>query len=65
MSGKIDPEAMKPTTVQSFFYSGRNPAVMTWGGRNAEGGQIAAPAASESRVTKEGPAVSPDEGLRY
>ena len=65
MSGKIDPEAMEPTTVQSAVLSDRNPAVTRWGGTEADGGQIAAPAASESRVTKEGAAVSADEGLKY
>lgn len=65
MSGEIDPEAMQPTTVQSFDLSDRNPAVTTWGGTEAEGGQIATPAATESRATPEGPGVSPDEGLKY
>ena len=65
MSGKIDPEGMEPTTVQSAVLSDRNPAVTRWGGTDAEGGQIAAPAESEQRVSKEGPAVSADEGLKY
>jgi hypothetical protein len=65
MSEKIDPEAMQPSTEQAFFYSDRNPAVMNWGGTDADGGQIASPAVSEQRVTPEGPAVSPDAGLKY
>jgi hypothetical protein len=63
MSGKIDPEAMLPTTVQSFDQSPRNPAVENWGGTDAEGGLVPSPAAAEARVTPEGPAVSPDVGL--
>jgi hypothetical protein len=65
MSGKIDPEAMEPSTVQAFELSDRNPAVANWGGTDAEGGQVPTPAASEQRVTPEGPAVSPDAGLQY
>jgi hypothetical protein len=65
MSGKIDPEAMKPTTEQSFNFSDRNPAVTNWGGTDAEGGQIGAPATSEQRVTPESPTVPADEGLKY
>ena len=61
MSGKINPEAMEPTTYQSFDESPRDPAVEEWG---EGGGLIPSPAASESRVTKEGPAVSPDAGLQ-
>jgi hypothetical protein len=62
MSEKINPEAAEPTTVQSFELSERNPAVGEWG---EGGGQVAAPAAAESRVTPEGAAVSPDAGLKY
>ena len=65
MSGKLDPEAATPSTVQSFDMSDRNPAVETWGGTDAEGGQIATPPVAEQRVTPEGPAVSADEGLKY
>jgi hypothetical protein len=65
MSEKINPEAMEPSTEQSFFLSDRNPAVAEWGGTDAEGGQIASPMPSEQRVTREGPAVSPDAGLEY
>ncbi|HEY1657992.1 MAG TPA: hypothetical protein VGG14_06580 [Candidatus Sulfotelmatobacter sp.] len=62
MSG-IDPEAATPTTTQAFEQSDRNPPVAYWGGADAEGGQIAAPASSESRVTQAGPALSPNAGL--
>ncbi len=65
MSEKIDPEAMEPSTEQSFFYSDRNPPVTEWGGTDAGGGQIASPAPSEQRVTPNSPAVSPDAGLKY
>jgi len=65
MNGKIDPEAMQPATEQSFNMSDRNPVVGNWGGTDAEGGQIAYPAATESRMTPEGKAVSPDAGLKY
>jgi len=65
MSGKIDPEAAVPTTVQSFELSDRNPAVGDWGGTDAEGGQVASPAASEARVTPEGKAVPANAGLKY
>jgi hypothetical protein len=62
MSGKIDPGAAVPTTIQSFEQSDRNPAVATWG---EGGGQIASPSVTEIRMTPEGPAVSPDAGLLY
>jgi len=62
MSSKIDPEAAQPSTVQSFELSDRNPAVAEWG---EGGGQVETPAASESRVTPEGAAVSPEAGLKY
>lgn len=62
MSGKIDPEAMEPSTVQSFEYSDRNPAVTEWG---QGGGQLESPAEAEARVTPEGPAVPSDAGLKY
>jgi len=60
----IDPEAAQPTTQQSFEQSNRNPAVANWGGADAEGGLIPAPASSASRVTPPAPAVSPNAGLR-
>ncbi|HTW58864.1 MAG TPA: hypothetical protein VMD99_12105 [Terriglobales bacterium] len=65
MSEKINPEAMEPSTVQSFAFSDRNPAVTEWGGTDAEGGLVPSPAGSESRVTPEGAAVSPNTGLKY
>jgi hypothetical protein len=65
MSEKINPEAMEPSTEQSFFFSDRNPAVTEWGGTDAVGGQIESPVPTEQRVTPEGPAVSPDTGLKY
>lgn len=65
MSDKIDPEAAKPATVQSFDLSDRNPVVTLPGGPDAEGGQIASPDAAEQRVTPEGPAVPADGGLKY
>ncbi len=54
MSTQINPESAQPTTVQSFEQSDRNPPVNNWEG---DGGQIPAPASSESRVT---PSSSPD-----
>jgi len=63
MSG-INPEAATPTTTQSFELSDRNPPVANWGGVDAEGGLIATPASSESRVTPAGPRVSPNAGLK-
>ena len=62
MSNKIDPEAANPTTKQDFDFSDRNPAVMSWG---SGGGQQESPSPKESRVTPEGPAISPDAGLSY
>lgn len=56
MSSAINPELAQPSTPQAFEQSDRNPAVTSWGGTDAEGGQIAAPGPSESRVTKSGPA---------
>ena len=46
MSAKVNPEAMEPTTYQSFDESPRNPAVGEWG---EGGGGIPSPAASEAR----------------
>jgi len=65
MSEKINPEAAEPTTIQSANMSDRNPPVTSLGGTDAEGGLIASPASGEGRVTAEGPAVSPDAGLKY
>ena len=65
MSEKLNPEAAQPATVQSFEFSDRDPAVANWGGTDAEGGQVPAPAGLEERVTPEGPAVPADTGLKY
>jgi hypothetical protein len=64
MKTGIDPEAARPTTTQSFAESDRNPAVTNWGGADAGGGQIPGPPSAASRVTKPGPALSPNTGLR-
>ena len=63
MSSVINPEAAEPTSTQGFEQSDRNPPVANWGGADAGGGQLPAPAASESRVTQPGPAPSADAGL--
>jgi hypothetical protein len=62
MSSKIDPEAAQPTTKQDFELNDRNPAVMNWGN---EGGLVESPLGAESRVAQEGPAISPNTGLKY
>jgi hypothetical protein len=64
MSSAINPEAAQPTTTQAFEQSDRNPPVTNWGGTDAGGGQVPAPAGSESRVTAPGPAPSADAGLQ-
>jgi hypothetical protein len=64
MGNVINPEAAEPSGTQAFEQSDRNPAVADWGGTDAEGGQVAAPAASESRVTQPGPAPSANAGLQ-
>jgi hypothetical protein len=64
MSSAINPEAAQPTTTQAFEQSDRNPAVTEFGGTDAGGGQLPAPAASESRVTPPGPAPSANAGLQ-
>jgi hypothetical protein len=61
MSTQVNPEAATPATTQSFEQSDRNPPVATFG---ESGGQIPAPASSESRVTEPGPTVSPNAGLQ-
>jgi hypothetical protein len=63
MSGAIDPEAATPSVPQAFEQSDRNPAVTEFGGTDAGGGPLPAPASSESRVTQPGPAPSADAGL--
>jgi len=64
MNGVINPEAAQPTTTQAFEQSNRNPPVTNWGEADAEGGQVPAPADSESRVTQPGPAPSANAGLQ-
>ena len=64
MSSVINPEAAEPSTTQAFEQSDRNPAVTEFGGTDAGGGQLPAPAASESRVTPPGPAPSANAGLQ-
>jgi hypothetical protein len=64
MSSAINPEAAQPSTTQAFEQSDRNPPVTNWGGTDAEGGQLPAPASSESRVTQPGPAPSANAGLQ-
>jgi hypothetical protein len=61
---EINPETATPTTTQAFEQSDRNPPIAYWGGTDAGGGQIAAPASSESRVTPAGPVISPNAGLQ-
>lgn len=57
----IDPEAARPTVVLSYEQSDRNPPVVQLG---ESGGQIPAPASSESRVTPPGPSADPNAGLQ-
>ena len=54
MGSAIDPEAAEPSSTQAFEQSDRNPAVTNWNGTDSEGGQLATPASSESRVTQPG-----------
>jgi hypothetical protein len=63
MGNAIDPEAAEPSSMQSFEQSDRNPAITNWNGTDSEGGQLATPASSESRVTQPGPAPSANAGL--
>jgi len=60
MSSVINPEAAEPSSTQAFEQSDRNPFVTELGGGEADGGRIASPAPSESRVTELGPAPSAD-----
>lgn len=62
MSGKIDPEAMEPSTQQVGNFEDRNVVETELG---ESGGLIPSPDGSESRVTPEGAAVSPNTGLKY
>ncbi len=64
MNNFINPEAAQPSTTQGFEQSDRNPLVTNWGGTDASGGQVAAPAPSESRVTQPGAALSANVGLQ-
>lgn len=64
MSDAIDPEAAQPSTRQGFEQSDRNPQVTKWGGTDADGGQVPAPPASESRMTQPGAAPSANAGLK-
>jgi hypothetical protein len=64
MTSTINPEAATPSTPQAFEQSDRNPPVTNWGGTDAEGGQVTAPASSESRVTQPSPAPSANAGLQ-
>lgn len=64
MGSAINPEAAEPSTTQAFVQSDRNPPVAEFGGTDAEGGQTASPASTESRVTEPGPAPSADAGLQ-
>jgi len=59
MSSTINPETAQPTSRQAFEQSDRNPQVTNWGGTEASGGQMPAPASSESRVAPAG-AAPPD-----
>lgn len=64
MSSLVNPEAATPSTPQAFEQSDRNPPIAELGGTDADGGQVPAPAPSESRVTQPGPAPSADAGLQ-
>ena len=59
MSDTINPEAAQPSTIQAFEQSDRNPKVTNLGGTEADGGQVSAPASSESRVTQ--PSAAPSD----
>jgi hypothetical protein len=63
MSSAINPETAEPSTTQAFEQSDRNPAVTEFGGTDAGGGQLPAPASAESRVSQPGVAPSADAGL--
>ncbi len=63
MSSAVNPEAATPSIPQAFEQSDRNPPVTEFGGADAGGGQLPAPASSESRVTEPGAVPSADAGL--
>jgi hypothetical protein len=64
MSSVINPEAAEPSSTQAFEQSDRNPVVTELGGAEADGGQIASPASTASRVTEPRSAPSADAGLQ-
>jgi hypothetical protein len=63
MSEQINPEAAQPSSVLSFELSDRNPVVTSWGGTDAEGGQIATAAAGEQRVSPGEAPLPADAGV--
>ena len=63
MSSAVSPEAATPSIPQAFEQSDRNPPVTEFGGTDAGGGQLPAPASAESRVTQPGAVPSADAGL--
>ena len=63
MSSAINPEAAEPSIAPAFEQSDRNPVATEFGGTDAGGGQLLAPASAESRVTQPGAAPSADAGL--
>ena len=63
MNNAINPEAAERSIAQAFEQSDRNSAVTEFGGGDGGGGQLAAPASAESRVTRAGAAPSADAGL--
>ncbi len=63
MSSAINPEAATPSIPQAFEQSDRNPAATEFGGTDADGGQLPAPASAEIRVTQPGAAPLADAGL--
>jgi hypothetical protein len=62
MSSAVNPEAAEPSTTQAFEQSDRNPTVTEFGGTDAGGGQLPAPASAESRLTEPG-VPSADAGV--
>lgn len=63
MSSAINREAGTPSIPQAFEQSDRNPAATEFGGTDAGGGPLPAPASAESRATQPGTAPSADAGL--
>lgn len=60
MSSAINRGAASTFSTQGFEQSDRNPSIANWEG---DGGPIAVPTATESRVTKAGAGPSADAGL--